>query len=811
MTTLLQDLRFAFRQMLKRPGFTIVVVLTLAFGIGANTAIFSVLDAVLLRPLPYEEPERLVKLWTRFTGIGLPGDQNWVSAPEWRDIQQLSRSFFEVSVIDTGSFNLGVKGSPRRVVGAAVSPGLFTMLGVQPMLGRTFLPEEAQPGRENELILSFGLWQRIYGGNPGAVGSTLHIDGVPYTVIGVMPKGFAYPAEAEVWGPRAFAPDELSENKRGSHGLELLARVKPGLSMVQVQQDMDRVARTMIEQHRNYPYEKYGFGILVHPLLEETVGDVKTSLWVLMAAVGLVLVIACANVANLLLVRSSERQQEMSVRMAMGASPWRIARQVLTESVLLAVAGGLGGVAIAPWALSGLIAIASKALPRAVSTQLDLRALAVMAAVSLSTGILFGLAPALQSRQTRNWAALKSTRSTEGAQSKRLRGALVMAETALSLILLAGAGLLMRSFAAVLKVDPGFNPEGVLTMRVALPDAVYNKPEQVRGFYDTLLSRLQQLPGVQSAGATSLIPLGGQNASGTIVVDSQSVPKEDTTPEADQRIVTPGFFNAMGITLVRGRYFDGRDSDSAPLVAIVDESLAQIYWPNQDAVGKRIHRGTLPSPDSPWCTVVGVVRHVRNRTLEARSRVETYFPASQIPYRSMTLAVRTAGHPMSFAPTIERLVTSMDPDLPVYRVRTMTELMGESLARRRLALILLGIFAALALALASVGIYGVTSYVVEQSRQEIGLRMALGADRADVLRLMIRRGMGVIFAGLAIGLAGSLFLTRWIGGMLFEVKPADPLALSAAVAMLVAVAMLAVFIPARRASSVNPVDALRYE
>ena len=811
MKILFQDVRFALRQMRKRPGFTIVVVLTLALGIGANAAIFSVLDEVLLRPLPYDHPQQLIKVWTRFTGIGQPNDQNWVSAPEFRDFLTLNHSFSELAAIGTGSFNLGAKGSPQRVVGASVSPNLFPMLGAQPMIGRNFLADEAQPGRDHEAILSYGLWKRAFGGDRGVVGTTVRVDGVPFTIVGVMPARFAYPDQSEIWGPLAFAPDDLSENNRGSHGLEVLGRIKPGLSLTQVQQDMDRVARTMIEQHASYPYAKYDFGIILHPLLEETVGDVRTSLWVLMAAVGLVLLIACANVANLLLVRSSERQQEIGVRMALGASGWRLARQLLTESLVLALVGGLAGLALTPLALRGLVAIAAESLPRAVNTGIDGRALLVMLAVTVATGVLFGFAPALQAMSSRNWAVLKSARATGSSQSRRLRRALVMGETALSLLLLAGAGLLMRSFEQILRVDPGFHPDNVLTMRVALPDAQYSKPEQVRGFYGELLDRIQRLPGVQSAGAASLIPLAGQNSSGTIVVDSQSVPKEDTQPEADQRFVTPGYFRAMGISLVRGRFFDNRDSATAPLAAIVDESLAQVFWPHQDPIGKRIHLGTVPSPNSPWCTIVGVVRHVRNRTLEARSRIETYYPEDQVPVSAMTLTVLTSGNPMSYAPTIQREVTSIDPDLPVYRVRTMTEIMGESVARRRLALILLAVFACLALALAAVGIYGVTSYVVAQSQQEIGLRMALGAGRNQVLQLMMGRGLSTIVAGLGIGLLAAILLTRFIAGMLFAVRPADPVALGGAAMLLMAVALLAVLIPALRATKVDPMVALRYE
>jgi putative ABC transport system permease protein len=810
MRVLIQDLRFALRQMAKKPGFTAVVVLTMALGIGANAAIFSVLDAVLLRPLPYNHPDQLIKVWSRFTGIGIPNDQNWVSAPEFRDFKQLNHSFSDLAAIQSGSVNLGVKGSPQRVVGASVSPSLFPMLGAQPLVGRTFLNEEAQPGRDHVVVLSYGIWRRVFAGNPAVVGSTIDIDGVPMSVVGVMPAGFAYPDEVEVWGPLAFSPDDLSENSRGGHGLEVLGRIKPGLSFAQVQADMDSVGKTMIDQYRSYPYQKYGYGIILHPLLDETVGDVKTFLLVLMAAVGLVLLIACFNIANLLLVRSAERQAEMETRIALGASGWRLARQLLTESVLLAFAGGLVGLAITPLILRGLVAIAATSLPRAVHTGVDAQVLALTLVISLATGILFGLAPALQSVRKRHFDRLKSARSTEGRRPRRLRAALVICETALSLLLVVGAGLLLRSFARILQVDPGFRPDGVLTLRVALPDALYSKPEQVRGFYRELLDRVRRLPGVQAVGAVSALPLSGQGGSGTTTIDSQSVPFEDTTPETDQRVATQDYFKAMGISLVRGRFFEERDSDGTQPVAIVDESLAQTYWPNQDPIGKRLHPDG-PKHTVPWVTVIGVVRHVHNRTLEARSRVEVYWPQNQRPSGAMSIAVLASGNPLSLVPTIQREVGAIDPDLPVYRVRTMAEVMGDSLQRRRLALILLAAFAGLALLLASVGIYGVTSYGVAQRQMEIGLRMALGADRGQVLRLMIRGGMGTIAIGLALGVILSLSVMRLMSGLLFAVRAYDPIALAGAALILTIAAFLAILIPARRATTVNPMEALRCE
>jgi len=810
MTDLGQDVRYGLRMLVKNPGFTAVAVLTLALGIGANTAIFSVLDAVLLRPLPYPEPQQLVDLWSRFTGIGLPNDQNAVSAPEFHDLQQLSQSFSGIAAINTGTFNIGVKGSPERVIGAVVSPSLFRILGAQAVLGRTFTDDEAQPGHDHEAILSYNFWQQAFGGDRSVLGSTLRVDAVPYTVVGVMPAGFEYPPETEIWGPLAFAPADLTPNNRGNHGLAVLARIRPGLSFAQARTDMDRVGKTIIEQNRGYPYETYGFRVIMNPLLEETVGDVKASLWVLMGAVGLVLLIACANVANLLLVRASGRQKETAVRVALGASPGRLARQLLTESALLGLTGGIAGLILSHWILRGLVTLSAESLPRAVQTGISGPALAFTLIVSLGTGILFGLAPVVHAHREATYDVLKSGRSTPAGASNHLRRALVVAEIALSLVLVAGAGLLLRSFAQVLKVDPGFRPEGVLTMRMSLPDAKYSQPQQVREFYHNLLDRVQSLPGVEASGAINLLPLGGLSSSGTTTIDTQSVPPADRTPEVDYRAVTPGYFKAMGIPLLRGRFFDEGDSGTAPPVAIIDETLAQTYWPNQDPIGRRLHFGGGKST-MPWMTVVGEVKHVHNRTLEARSRTEFYWPQDQNPSGTMSVVVRASGNPMSLAPTIQKEVSALDPELPVFQVRSMTEVMGESVARRRLALVLLAVFAGLALLLASIGIYGVTSYSVNQRQQEIGLRMALGARRSQVLQLVLRQGMSLTLAGLGIGLLAALGLTRLIGSLLFEVRAADPLALGGAALLLAAVALLAILVPAGRATRVDPVVTLRYE
>jgi putative ABC transport system permease protein len=812
METLVNDVRYSLRTLARNPSFTIVAVLALALGIGANTAIFSIIDAVLLRPLPYQEPEKLVKVWTNFTGIGLPNDRNWVSPPEFVDLRALNKSFSGVAAISGDSFNISTGGTPERVEGAQVSASFLDLLGVRPTTGRGFLPGEDQPGRDNVILLSHDLWQRRFGGDPAIVGRTITVNGRSYMVLGVLPPGFRYPAEAEVWTPLAITPEMLGPGYRGSHGLEVLARIKSEVSLDQARADMRAVTSQIIEQNRDYPYRDRDFAVLLVPLLEETIGDVRTALFVLLGAVGFVLLIACANVANLLLARAAVRERELAVRAALGASRGRLVRQLLTESIVLSMAGAASGLLVAHWGLRALNTITETALPRIASVGLDARLLAFTVLVAVATGVIFGLVPAIQASRSITYDSLKEAGrgGTAGTLHHGLRRVLIVAEVALSLVLLAGAGLLVRSFLRVLAVDPGFHADRVLTVRVALPEARYSTPERIRAFYGELLDRIEHLPGVEAAGAVSSLPLSGSGSSGTVTIDTNAVPPENATPEADWRAITPGYFRAMGIALVRGRFFDARDNENGARVAIVDESLANTYWPNADPIGRRIKLGGRQST-RPWMTVVGVVRPVRYRTLEAASRIGLYWPEAQNPRSALSLAIRTASEPAAMAATVQKQVLALDPDQPIYAVRTLEQLVSESVARRRLSMLLLSLFAGLALALAAVGLYGVLSYLVTERSHEIGIRMALGASRPQVMRLVLGQGLSLTLVGIAAGLAAAFGVTRLLSTLLFDVKASDPYTFGLMAVVLLAVATLAGFVPARRATRVDPMAALRQE
>ncbi len=814
-----QDLRYALRALRRSPGFTLVVILALALGIGANTAIFSIVNGALLRPLQYPQPDHLVMLWGRFTGIGLPKDQNNFSAPELLDVKRLNTSLSHVAGFQTTSANVNLNGVPERIDGAVVSPELFPMLGVQPQLGRVFREDEAQDGRDRVAVISDGLWKRRFGSDPSVIGRKLLLNALSYEIVGVLPADFDFPSQTEIWAPLAFPANALTPDNRGNHGLQVLARVKPELSLAQAHSDLDRVSRAIIAENRQYPYERFNYTLLANPMLEEMVSDIKPALLILLGAVGFVLLIACANVANLLLVRASGREREMAIRTALGAGRVRLVRQMLTESAILGLLGGIGGLIVASAGLQALIAATSASFSRTRDITMDWRVLAFTFAISLATGLLFGLAPAWHAAHVVPHDSLKEggRGNTAGSASQRLRRVLIVSEIALSLVLLAGAGLLIKSFLKLQQVDPGFRPENVLTMRISLPQQRYSSPELMRNFYRDVLSRVRRLPGVEAAGAISAVPLSGQGGSGTTTIDSQAVPADKTTPELDLRPVMAGYFESMGIGLVRGRLFDDRDNETAAPVAIVDETLAQTFWPNEDPIGKRLHRGggRVPGPNNPWMTVVGVVRHVRLRTLEAPSRMELYWPEVQNPYSSMSLTVRTSVEPMSVANAVQKQVIAVDPDQPVYRIRTMQDYLASSVERRRLSMLLLAIFAGAALALAAVGIYGITSYSVAQRSQEMGVRLALGASRGGILRLVLRQSLNLAAIGVVAGLIGAFILTTLMStmltSMLFNTTAIDPLTFAIVAATLIAVTILASYIPARRATRVDPMVALRYE
>ncbi|MGA8073265.1 MAG: ABC transporter permease, partial [Candidatus Acidiferrales bacterium] len=809
---LAQDVRFGIRVLIKNPGFTLVAVLALALGIGANTAMFSIVNSVLLRPLPYAQPERLVKLWTRFTNIGLPDDQNWISAPEFRDITELNKSLSDLAAFTNVNFNITTSGTANRVLGAQVSPGFFAILGVNAERGRVFAKEEGEKGHDTVLLLSHGLWERRFGADPGITGKQIIANGQSFTVVGVLPAGFDYPNQSEMWSPLSFAPSDLTPDNRGNHQYEMIGRLKPGVAFGQARADLDLVGREMTQQHGEYPYAKFDFTVTAMPLIQDIAGDVKQPLWILMTAVALVLLIACANLAGLLLVRATSREREIAIRIALGAGGRRIVRQLITESLLLSLLGGVIGMILAPIALRMLEQSNAVALPRVVGTQIDLPVLLFTTALSLATGVLFGILPALQVIRDVNCTALREggRSQTVGASSRRLRRLLVTGETAIALILLVSAGLLFKSFVRVLEVNPGFRADGVLKMTTALPPEKYATDEQVAAFFRQALERIKQLPGVDSAGFLDTIPLGDGNESGTVTVDTQSVPLDRTAFEADQRAVTPGLFKTLGIPLLRGRDFSEGDTATTTPVAVIDETMAELYWPGQDPIGKRVHRGGGGSK-SPWRTIVGEVGHVRYRTLEARSRTELYMPEEQVAASTMSILVHTSGDPLALASSVEKAIQAIDPDQPVYRVRTMTQVMAESVARRKLGATLLGVFAGLALLLSVLGIYGVIAFDAAQRTNEIGIRVALGAQRISIIQLMLSDGLRPVLIGIVTGLVGGAICGRLIRSMLFDARPLDGFVLISVALVMAAVASVACLFPAWRAARLDPMNALRYE
>jgi len=804
---LAQDLRFGMRMLAKHPGFTLVAVITLALGIGANTAIFSVVNKVLLQPLPFKDSDRLVIVWEEGTAQGFP--RNSVSAANYIDWRDQNQVFEGIAILGRMNFNLTGAGEPERIDGRRVSANLFDLLGVEPRLGRAFLPEEDQPGSNRVVILSHGLWQRRFGSDSTIIGKPLTLNGQSFTVIGVMPPHFQFPRpQDELWVPIAFTSQEASN--RGNNSYEVIARIRPGVNLGQAQAEMNTIAARLKQQ---YPDVVKSSGAVVIPLHEQLVGDIKLALIVLLSAVGFVLLIACANVANLLLARAAVRQKEIAVRIALGASRMRLIRQFMIESLLLAALGGVVGLLLALWGVSLLKALIPENISQVQAITVDAKVLGFTIVVSLLTGLIFGLAPATQSSKVNLNETLKEggRDSASGSHGNRIRGLLVVAEVAVSLVLLIGAGLLINSFLRLLNVDAGFRADNLLTINVVLPELKY--PDQARrtAFYSDLLSRIEALPGVHSAAVTNYIPLTLQGDTFGISIEGRPDPGPDKRPDIVTRVISPKYFSTMGIELLQGREFGEEDRVDSPRVVVVSETMARRLWPGEDPIGKRIKPGPPDSP-LPWRTIIGVVKDVRQFELKADPKLQMYYcyvqPAFFVP---SYLVVRTDVEPLSLAAAVREAVWGIDKDQPVSNVRTMKEVLSESIARQRFSMLLLGIFALLALVLAAVGIYGVMSYSAAQRTREIGIRMALGAQSRDVLRLAIGQGMRLALVGVAVGLIGALALTRLIESLLFGVSTTDPATFAVITILLVAVALLACYIPARRATRVDPLVALRYE
>ena len=809
MDALLQDVRYGLRRLRAAPAFAATVILTLALGIGANTAIFSVVNALLLRPLPYAEPGRLVTIEHRYPG--LDDMKAPVSAAGFADYQANTRSFAAMAVETGWGPNLTGVGEPERLTGARVSGRFFPTLGVAPLLGRALRPDEDQPGSNQVVVLSHGLWLRLFGGEPGAVGRTMQLNGESYEVVGVMPPGFRdfFNRRAELWTPLALPPDRYADGQWTNEWLNLVARLKPGVTEEQARTEMRTHADALRQRFPDDFPDRWS--LLVTSLAEKGSGDTRPALLVLLGAVGFVLLIACANVANLLLARGASRMREVAVRSALGAPRRALVRQLLVESLLLALAGGLAGLLVGAAAVRALVAWNPGDLPWASDIRVDGLVLAFTAGVAVLTGILFGLVPAVQTSRSDLQTVIKE--GGRGVHAERggrtLRRALVVAEVALALVLLAGSGLLLKSFARLQRVDPGFVPENLLTFAVALPAAKYPSDTQRIAFFDQLFPRLAALPGVRAAGGTSVLPFGGNWSTGSFTVEGFTPAEDEPGPWGDIRTVSPDFLKALGAPLLRGRHLGPDDGPGRPLVAVVDAEMVRRYWPDADPIGKRVTFGPDSAP--AWIEIVGVVGHTMHEGLDADARVQLYLPYAQRNPGQLTVALRTTGDPARLTAAARSAVRAIDPDQPIANVRTMEELVDTSLGGRRLAAVLLAVFAGVALLMAAVGIYGVMSFAVAQRTRELGVRVALGASRASVLRLVVRQGMGLVLLGVAIGAAGALGLTRLIASQLYAVRSTDPATFGLVALALVATALVAILVPAARAMRLDPVAALRDE
>ena len=802
MENIIQDLRYGIRVLLKSPAFTAVAVIALALGIGANTAVFSVVNGVLLKPLPYKDAERLALI----LGANLTTGQIFggsVSPPDFVDYRDRQQSFERLAASASWEASLTGGAEPERVKSSRVTEGYFETLGVEPIYGRTFTREEEQSGRDQVVVLGNGIWQQRFGGDPNILGQTITLNDRGYTVIGIMPAGFQYPRDVELWVPLAFGTPQTSV--RRFHFLRPVGRLKAGVSLEQAQADFTSIARQLAEQYPDSNRE-YGAGLV--SMSERIIGSMRQPLLILSGAVAFVLLIACANIASLLLARASARQKEIAVRAALGASRARIARQMLTESLLLSVFGGTLGLLVASWGIKALVALSSDNIPRVKEVGIDGRVLGFTLGVSIVTGIIFGLIPAIQaSRTDLNETLKEGGRSAATAMGQWIRRALVVFEVAIALTVLIGAGLMIKSFMKLSEVDPGFKPANVLTMQVALAVQKYPEPSQRTAFFKQLVHRVEGLPGVEAVGTISQLPMSGQQEDTRFTIEGKpSGPDERSY--ANSRVASPDYFRALGIPLLKGRYFTDADSLGAPQVVIISDSFARQFFPEEDPIGKHI----AIDIGEPWKgEIVGVVGDIRHNGLAADSWREMYVNQYQAPTAGMNLVVRAANDPTRLTAAIKSEAHQLDKDVPVYNVQTMDKLVSESVAQPRFRTLLLAVFAAIAMTLAAVGIYGVMSYYVTQRTHEIGIRMALGASSMDVMRMVVGQGMALAAAGVGMGLVGAFLLSKLMTSLLYQISASDPATFAIISATLAAVAFLASYVPARRATKVDPLVALRYE
>jgi putative ABC transport system permease protein len=807
MQTLWQDLRYGARMLLKNPGFTLIAVLTLSLGIGANTAIFSVVNAVLLRPLPYPEPEALVMAFlTNPTGLS----RSSLGMADFLAVRERNQSFEKVTAFSFGNFTFTGGERPEQVSGAWVSADFFATLRVAPARGRAYQLEDERPESPRMVVISHDFWQRRLAADAQVIGKTINLNSTPYAVIGVMPENFrfALTPEAELWPVRVIRPP----TNRPPYFNRCVGRLKPGVTEQQAQADLSAIAAQVQKQFPQSPFA----AMTTRPLMTSVVGDVRRALLVILGAVAFVLLIAAANVANLQLARAASREREMAVRLALGANRWRVVRQLLTESLLLAAMGGVVGLLLALWGIDLFRTLGPDNLPRLQEVSLDGRVLGFTMFAALLSSLIFGLAPALQSSRVELNESLKEggRAGTESHGRKRLRGLLVVAEVALTLVLLVGAGLLLKSFLRLQDVNPGFQPDHLLTAQISLPPARYNEEQKIIAFHQELINRLRKQPGVQAVGLSMSLPPNLLQISNPFGIEGRPLPPGQARPLAEEMTISPDYFTALGVPLLRGRFFTDADQAGAPQVLIINEAMARRYFPNEDPIGKRLQTGD-PNPNSPWETIVGVVGNVKYTGLEAEETPTLYVPYTTPGWvtwsRTMYLVVRTAAEPLGLSAALRQQVRELDQDLPVVDLRTMEQVLHESVTEPRFRASLLGLFAAVALLLAAIGIYGVISYAVTERTHEIGIRMALGAQSGNVLRLVIVQGMKLALVGVAIGLVASFALTRLMKTLLFEVSATDPLTFVGIAVLLTSVALLACWLPARRATKVDPMVALRCE